>query len=460
MTTNRKCIVDNATLSGVERIVGESKIKNLAYKENDILCLEKLVTAILFSDRLIGIDDYKTEYRSAKLKKFDFIDFKSVSSPTYKQLSAEAADFARRMTFSLDGSVPAGDVVKFFETLRIEPQLRWDIFVSSEYLTLSFIVQDPKDVVHEQAIESIFRTEATDSDQVATSNNYSPQFQVREASDISEIKALVHTLASENPNFKSEQLTTALNRIMFGYGWAAERSYFYNSVAEAEAADVFLAPLRDAFCESCCRIDYPSTVQGLLETLKTKSQETIASILTPSGQSHFALKLPFFTSYLISKTDTPKQCIELALELRNHKDFQDCRVIFHNLDHLPHIEKTKELNGILKYLNDSCRGLMKKYAVSTENGLQYSLSLGVTGPSVNLNSKLHQLFRAHKNKPFTRTFRNIAQDMLNVERLGSLHEKVCSSFREHEESSYPKISTTPKFMKNKENEHSRPAQLE
>src|SRR5215467_15336172 len=126
MSTNRRILIDNATLSGVERITGISQTLNLNNIDNDILCLEKLVTAILFSDKLIGIDDYKDEFRSNRLKNFDFIEFFKIDQPTYSVLAAEAATFARSMVFSFEGSKPAGDVVSFFEALRIDPQLRWD----------------------------------------------------------------------------------------------------------------------------------------------------------------------------------------------------------------------------------------------------------------------------------------------------------------------------------------------
>jgi hypothetical protein len=75
MVTNRRILVDNATLSGVERITGVSRTLNLNNIHNDILCLEKLITAILFSDTLIGIDDYKDKYRSSRLKNFWFYFF-------------------------------------------------------------------------------------------------------------------------------------------------------------------------------------------------------------------------------------------------------------------------------------------------------------------------------------------------------------------------------------------------
>jgi hypothetical protein len=459
MNTNRRILLDNATLSGVERIMGVSQTLNLNYIENDILCLEKLITAILFSDELIGVDDYKNDFRSARLKTFDFVRFSKIDQATYMALATDAAEFARSMAFSFDGSKPAGDVVSFFEALRIDPQLRWDIFVSSEYLTLSFLVGDAQHTRYESSIDSIFRNENTDCELVSPATDHRPAFSVAAHPDIKDTKDLVRALASDNPRYKGIDGKSALERMIFGYGWAAERSHFYNAVAHVQGADAYLAPLRDAFCEGCCRIDYRSQVISLLETLKAKSQETLSSVLEASGQAKFAIRLPFFTAYMISRTDNPKQCIDLALSMRSASEFQECRTIFHNLDHLSAREKVQEINRILQYLDQSCARLMKKYAVSTDSGLQFSFSLGLAGINVGLSGKVNQLFRFYKNEPFARVFRNIAQDMLNVERLGALYEKVCSSVREHREATYPKISTTPKYMENKQSAYGRPAEL-
>jgi hypothetical protein len=102
---------------------------------------------------------------------------------------------------------------------------------------------------------------------------------------------------------------------------------------------------------------------------------------------------------------------------------------------------------------------MKKYGVATENGLQVSLSLGLTGVSAGMGLKLDKLFAPYRNRPFARIFRNIAQDMLNVERLGSLYEKLRSSVREHKDSMYPGVAVTPKMMEHRDNEYGRPAKL-
>lgn len=459
MKTNRRILIDNATLSGVERILGVSKTINLSNLGNDILCLEKLVTSILFSDHLIAVDDYKEKFRSDRLKEFKFVNFLKINQENYNKISSDAASFAKSMVFSFEGSKPSGDVAKFFEALKIDPQLRWDVWVSGEYLTLSYLVNNTKHAVHEKAIDSMFRNEEVDQKVSSENEDIIIPVSVKDRSDVCDVKDLANVLSSENPQYSGHGHKSALQRILFGYGWAAERSYFYNAIACAENADAYLAPLRDAFCESCVRIDYPSQTISLIESLKCKSNKAFCSIVEASGRAKFAMKLPFFVSYLISKVDNPRQCIELALEIRDKVEFQECRTIFHNLSFLESDKRTKEINSIFRYLDQSCENLMKKYAVSTNSGLNFSVSFGITGVNMNLSGKFSQLLREYKYRPFSRVFRNIAQDMVNIERLGELHDKLRRSIREHNDANHPSIQTTPKFMEKRENDYGRPVEL-
>ncbi len=459
MTVKRRILVDNATLSGVERLLGESKTLNLNNTENDILCLEKLITAILFSDQVISLDDYKEAYRSKRLKRFGFVDFLSVDPEVHARLSEDAAKFAQSMAFSFDGSKPAGDVIGFFEALRLDPQLRWDVFVSSEYLTMSLLVRDTSNVRHETSMDSVFRNELSNANSVRDGVAFQTPVTVNGRTDIANIKDLVQAFKSDNSNYSGTATWSVLDRMVFGYGWVAERSHYYNAVAEREGADAFLAPLRDAFCESCSRIESKSQTESLFDALKSRSQETLAKIVDTSGRAKFALKLPFFTAYFISICESPRQCIELALQARDNSDFRVSRDILSNLHHLTGQDKYGEVNRILGLLEQQCGTLLRKYGVSTQNEVPFSLSLGLSGISLSADLKLNRLFAPYRNKPFARIFRNIAQDMLNVERLGGLYEKLCSTMKEHEEATYLRVATAPKFMENKDNEYGRPAEL-
>lgn len=458
--THQRYVIDNATLSGVERLIGKSKVLNLNYLDHDILCFEKLITAILFSDEILAVDDYKDRYRASRLQNFDFVNFLKLGTDEYDRLSADAANFAHSMTFGFEGSQPAGDVLSFFDALRIDPQLRWDVFVSSEYLTLSYLIGGSSADSYERTIDAAFRHEQTDAKSVSSDPQTGASFFVEGRSDIRAVKELVATLAKDNPNFRGEDGKSALQRIVFGYGWMAERSRLYNDVAANNRAIASLSPLRDAFCESCLRIDYPAQIPSLIEGLKKSSQKTLAAILEPSGQTKFALKTPFFASYLISKVDRPSKCIELALELRRKAEFQDCRTIFHNLHIESHAQTTASMNRILRYLEQSLGKMMEEYSVSTPQGIPVSFSVGMAGVSLGTNLKTEALFRSYKDRPFASVFRSISQDMLNVERLGALHDRLRSEIIQHPDAHSPKISSTPRYMRNRESQYGRPANVE
>jgi hypothetical protein len=130
------------------------------------------------------------------------------------------------------------------------------------------------------------------------------------------------------------------------------------------------------------------------------------------------------------------------------------------MPHLSGDKRIKEINSILHYLEKSSANLLKKYCIETNSGLNFSFSLGITGPNLSLGGKISSLFPYFKNRPFSRIFRNISQDMLNVERLGHLHDKLCSSVRKHADAMHPKIPTTPLSMEHKENERGKPAKID
>lgn len=68
-------LIDNASLTAVERTLGDIVIKNPDTINGDLVAFENLIQAILFYDDLICVDNYKQEHRDARIAKFDFIKF-------------------------------------------------------------------------------------------------------------------------------------------------------------------------------------------------------------------------------------------------------------------------------------------------------------------------------------------------------------------------------------------------
>ncbi|MBE6828888.1 MAG: hypothetical protein E7519_01615, partial [Ruminococcaceae bacterium] len=59
-------IIDNATLTAVQRLLGEIPIYNKHAIDGDILAFETLIQSILFFDEVCYINDYKEEYREER----------------------------------------------------------------------------------------------------------------------------------------------------------------------------------------------------------------------------------------------------------------------------------------------------------------------------------------------------------------------------------------------------------
>lgn len=65
-------LIDNSTLSSVQRVLGNIPIRSKSIIDGDIVAFESLINAILFYNDLIVLDDYKEQYRQNRKEQFPF----------------------------------------------------------------------------------------------------------------------------------------------------------------------------------------------------------------------------------------------------------------------------------------------------------------------------------------------------------------------------------------------------
>lgn len=100
----RYALLDNSTLTGVQRLLGQISIKNKAAIDMDILCLESVLEAILFYDFISVVDDYKPQYRASREANFPkFITLSPENFPYDTSLT-----HAKNITESIVPKVEAG----------------------------------------------------------------------------------------------------------------------------------------------------------------------------------------------------------------------------------------------------------------------------------------------------------------------------------------------------------------
>src|SRR5947207_9755752 len=132
----RYALIDNSTLTGVQRLFGQIPIKNTLVTDMDVLCLESLVEAILFYDQIFVIDDYKPYFRDSRTKSFPFLSSLGPDSLPIHELTATT----KKLTESIVPRVEGGqftdkDFKPFFDLLKMNVTFTWDMASSVYFLT-------------------------------------------------------------------------------------------------------------------------------------------------------------------------------------------------------------------------------------------------------------------------------------------------------------------------------------
>ncbi|STI73129.1 Uncharacterised protein [Escherichia coli] len=134
-------LIDNASLTAVERTLGDILVKNPDTINGDLVAFENLIQAILFYDTLICVDNYKKEYRDKRIAKFDFIKFVSESDFQLSELDQLAQVESRQITSEIrGGEFVDDDFRQLVEMLKLNMICTWDLRSSVYYLTMKCLV--------------------------------------------------------------------------------------------------------------------------------------------------------------------------------------------------------------------------------------------------------------------------------------------------------------------------------
>ena len=82
-------LIDNATVSSVQRALGKAKTRDAALLDIEQAALDRFVEAVLFSERVVVPDNYKEQFtpaRKALLSSFD-VEFTTVDAPIDKSIN-------------------------------------------------------------------------------------------------------------------------------------------------------------------------------------------------------------------------------------------------------------------------------------------------------------------------------------------------------------------------------------
>ena len=428
---DRNAIIDNSTLTCVQRLMGDIKVYNKYSMDGDILALESLIQAILFSDNLFYIDDYKEKYRETRADRFRYLDAISFNEKDYSELLNQTnKEMDKIIPTVKDGSYVDNDFMPFFEMLKMNNIFTWDMCSSVFYLTQKMLMQNRNDLDIDRfsALQQMIFSETYD-----------------EFEKVQNTKYLIVDKNGKPFDTSKSKISSQTNLFLADLSWLAYRTIFYTLVANQLGGDLILHPIRNSFQINLFKKKNPTfetTYNQLLATLNLEAEKTITAIFRNSYPIVSKYILPMFSVSLISKTSDVESVINAALHMRCEGNFVKARGRMSEIEQLFKVDQSKkgiiEANRLVQEVQTEMRILGEKYRVQTNQGEPilplieaYNIAAAFSGgqiPSMqSISFPLKILGKAKQFIPqtgFNSVYRSLINDLATVGKIGKYYEKL------------------------------------
>lgn len=450
----RYALIDNSTLTAVQRLMGEIPIRNSAVIDNDIVAFENYIQAILFYDELVCIDDYKDRYKAKRMAYYPNVRFISTDLFDYQIFVDKANEITKDITLKIDGGkISDGDFKDYFERLQMTFKFTWDLSSSKYFLTQKMLIQDS--FVDKDTFNSIHS-------QLFRENNEANEVKsklIKKSPLLFDSKGNKIEISKDTGKIsdKSKGLSNQFDSLHSSLSWMSQRTAFYVLCADYLYCDLFLQPIRQEFLQNIIRRVYPHYKLGVFNdfrnSINNQSEETIKKVLKESENYGITVDIPLFSAFFAGKTNNSKLIVEMAYNEREKKHFVDARNKLRELnvilDSGNRGQFLREINLLATSLNKTFKQLESKYGLGEKQGFATSqlkflysyipLLKEIEIPK-ELDFRIEQLeFLKHirPKKGLNAVYRNIIEDHFVFDSLGKYKDVLIAntdrsqSYQEH-----------------------------
>lgn len=437
----RIALIDNSTLTGVQRLLGQIRIINKSTIDMDILCLESLIEAILFYDAISVVDDYKPQFRQGRRRAFPDLRYIDSNVIGLQQLTQQA----KSLTEDIIPRVEAGqftdkDFQPFFDMLKMNVTFTWDMTSSVYFLTQKMLAGvGGLDLEKYSKLNSAIYSELLNKSRSKATNI--------DTNKVVLVDRLGNPIGSgyNLEGCEAGGLSRQASAFFAGLNWLAFRTIFYTLIANNLKVDLFLHPIRQAFQANFLYKLYRQSDSDFKPIIDAMNGIASSSINTMVSKTQpFAMKnsIPLFVTWLATKVGDPHRYISAAYELRQEPSFIEARRRLMALEmHIAKdngVKRVIEANKLILEVDKSVGGLVSKYAANTTQGVSLSsvitlwnlFAVAAQLPKLpNINIRLPQSeFLKHviPQSGFKSIYRSLVSDLVEVSRLGRYHDLISS----------------------------------
>ena len=463
-------LIDNSTLTAVQRIEGHVKTKSRDSVDTDIVAFENYIQSILFYDRVIAIDDYIPKHRESRISNFKEILFLDKTQYGLDEVESEAKRISDTLKPKLRGGTFVNDdFKKLIELLQTHIICTWDISSSIYHLTLKNLSDGGKDFEKYGNIAAAIFLELGDAADSGNRANGEVELIDRFGNPISK--------GYKVPGAKCCDVTStgeaadAIKAFAASLTWLANRSVFYSLTAKHLQADTFLYPLRQAYQQTYlsqqCQYGF-DYAKHIVEHFSTSLSHDLIDIHSGGRTTATATTLPLFSAWLAKETGDPSRIVEAAYNIRNNNEFVKARERTRELRRLFDENElplaNKSVSSLIQEISKESDHMRVKFGLKTRQGVPVTKLVHVYNtvaalnalpklPAFNFKVKIPEFFYdLKKPRGFRAAYRNLTNDLSTVWSLGEARDILGSKvvIDEHARTYNPKHEQ-PRFK----NSHSR-----
>lgn len=455
-------LIDNASLTAVQRVMGEVVVRTPDTVNGDIAALESFVQAVLFYDDLVCLDNYKEEHRAGREKRFSFVKFLDPKSFKLEEVETKAAQEAANIRPEIRGGEFVNDDFReLLHLLKMNMVCTWDLRSSVYYLTMKMLGQpNTEEYAKYSELSAAIFNELSDVGD--TRGRWSTEVELYSSAGIKHTLAAMTKAANEAKRGLGGT-TRSLEMFIASLNWLSYKTIYYSLLARTLHADTFLHPIRHAYqlhwMKKSGAYGHDFTAK-LIETLQEDIKGSVAAIVDGGRSATLSFDVPVFSAYLVQHAGDVRGVVDAALELKRASDFEEVRGMLREIRHAFDDQGLKEANrSIQKWtreLEKASAHLRQAYGVETAQGISLSKIARVYNaaatvahlpqvPEVDAQLPWPDFLRWKRDSGFVNVYKDIVQELTSVERLGGLRDLLAARFEIDEERYVPPKTEDPRF---------------
>lgn len=458
-------LIDNATLTAVQRLTGEATTKTNDSVDIDIIALENYIQATLFYDRLVTVDDYIEAYRDIRKSTFQEITFLDKASYGLTEIEEAAGQQAAGLRPKIQGGEFVNEEFKnLIELLQTHVICTWDINSSVYHLTLKSLSDDDVGFAKYGKLAAAIFSELTDATESGHRSRVDVELVDRYGQHITK-GYKVPRAKWNNGGESTGEASGAIRAFVASLIWLANRSIFYCMAGKHLQADTFLFPIRQSYQQSylsqTCNYGF-DYARHIVNTFSESVRQDIFEIHHAGLAANTGIQLPLFSAWLAKETGDPTKIIKAAHQVRDAPEFVEARGQLREVrrlfDEVGLAQANKEVMKIMQDIQKSSTHIRVKYGIKTRQGIPTTKLVQVYNscaalaslppvPDLGLNIKLPEFFGdLHQPKGFRAAYRNLTHDISTVWSLGEARDILGSRVVEDQNAiSYNPKQEQPRF---------------